>query len=223
MRRSSQNIHIWNTFLLSCPSDLLLPFGEFVKSYALQPMVGLVFGFTQGLGDVLAHTTLYVMKLFGPELVKELATESFTTTLHDNSSLYEHARVDLRENGLLNSSILEVDRNSRNGAKILVKTPSGDTHRSSEVGLYNSAQAGKSSWMASVGIREDTIQAIRKFWPLHWFTSQHRHSSQSLGSKHWPQHALQSSNTAWSIFNHASHYSTFIRREVQKPSRDFRQ
>ena len=131
----------------SVSSDLLLPFGELTKKYELQATVDLNFGFTEGLGDVLAHPTLYVMKLFGPTLIKELSTGFLTTALHDNSLLYEHARADLGQNALLNSSILVVDRNCRRGAKVLVKSPSGaDIHQSSEVNLYDSAQAGQSSW-----------------------------------------------------------------------------
>ena len=94
----------------SVSSDLLLPFGEFTKKYELQATVDLTFGFTEGLGDMLAHPTLYVMKLFGPTLIKELSTGFLTTALHDNSLLYEHARADLGQNALLNSSILVVDR-----------------------------------------------------------------------------------------------------------------
>ncbi|RDL37497.1 uncharacterized protein BP5553_04930 [Venustampulla echinocandica] len=109
------------------PSDLLLPFGQFVKKHNLQSMGSLIFGFAQGLGDVFAQPTLYVMKNFGSDILKNIKTGFLTTAEHDNSLLYEHATADLGPNVLLNSQILAVDRSDREEAKVLVKTPSGVT------------------------------------------------------------------------------------------------
>jgi hypothetical protein len=40
------------------PDDLLFPFGDFVPKYGLQDLMGLSFGFTQGLGDILKQPTV---------------------------------------------------------------------------------------------------------------------------------------------------------------------
>ncbi|KAK9358011.1 hypothetical protein V1504DRAFT_442467 [Lipomyces starkeyi] len=57
---------------VSVPADLLLPFGDFVKKYALEDLVGFLFGFGQGLGDLLHQPTLYVFKNFGSDLIRDL-------------------------------------------------------------------------------------------------------------------------------------------------------
>jgi phytoene dehydrogenase-like protein len=54
------------------PADLLLPFGEFVKKHALHDMVGFLFQFGQGLGDILSQLTLYVVKKFGKGILESL-------------------------------------------------------------------------------------------------------------------------------------------------------
>ena len=70
------------------PSDLLLPFGDFVKKYALEDMVQFIFSFAEGLGDLLKQPTLYVLKNFGSDLMADLQTGFLTTELKDNSLLY---------------------------------------------------------------------------------------------------------------------------------------
>lgn len=40
------------------PADLLLPFGDFVTKYNLEDMMGLLFTFAQGLGNLLTQTTV---------------------------------------------------------------------------------------------------------------------------------------------------------------------
>jgi hypothetical protein len=109
------------------PSDLLLPFGDFVKKYSLQKMVGVIFGYGQGIGDLLSQPTLYVLKLVGLSILEALSTGFLTTALHDNSLIYEHATAILGKNVFLNSTILAVDRESPEGVKVLIKEPTGLT------------------------------------------------------------------------------------------------
>ena len=40
------------------PDDLLLPFGDFVRKYGLEDLMGLLFGFAQGLADILKQPTV---------------------------------------------------------------------------------------------------------------------------------------------------------------------
>lgn len=107
------------------PSDLLLPFGDFVKKYGLEDLVQFMFNFAQGLGDLLAQPTLYVFKNFGSDLLKALQTGLLTTQLEDNHLIYDHAQDELGENVFLNSTVVAVDRSSNDGVKVLLQTPSG--------------------------------------------------------------------------------------------------
>ncbi|CAK9881658.1 unnamed protein product [Sphagnum jensenii] len=54
------------------PEDLLLPFGEFVTKYSLQGVVRLIFENVQGVGDLLNLLTLYVFKLVGSDIIRDL-------------------------------------------------------------------------------------------------------------------------------------------------------
>ncbi|KAF4626178.1 hypothetical protein G7Y89_g11980 [Cudoniella acicularis] len=109
------------------PSDLLLPFGEFVIKYSLQSVVSLIFSVSQGLGNLLAQPTLYVFKSFGLGIIQGFEEGYLTTAANDNSLLYEHAYAELEPNVLLNSTILLVNRSSPNEANVLVSNPSGQT------------------------------------------------------------------------------------------------
>ena len=69
------------------PPDLLLPFGDFVKKYQLESAVGTIFNFGQGLGDLLKQPTLYVVKNFGLDILRNLAIGFLPTARHNNSEL----------------------------------------------------------------------------------------------------------------------------------------
>jgi hypothetical protein len=111
------------------PTDLLLPFGDFVAKYNLSGLVNTVFAFNQGTGDFLSTTTLYVMKLFGLGVIQSLQTGFLTTARHDNSEIYEKAQANLSSSNslLLSSQVLATECNeSKDGyIKMVVSTPSG--------------------------------------------------------------------------------------------------
>jgi hypothetical protein len=110
------------------PADLLLPFGDFVKKHALHDMVGLLFLYGQGLGDVLSQLTLYVFKIFGQGILESLRKGFLTTLDQDNSELYVRALAVLRQDVLLQSHVLAVDRSATSSGgcvKVLVHTPQG--------------------------------------------------------------------------------------------------
>jgi NAD(P)-binding Rossmann-like domain len=107
------------------PADLLLPFGDFVKKYALDAAVNLIFSFGQGLGDLLRQPTLYVMKNFGLDVLRNLQVGFLTTARHDNSELYAKARAELGADALLRSRVVATDRDAAGYANVLVQTPSG--------------------------------------------------------------------------------------------------
>jgi NAD(P)-binding Rossmann-like domain len=107
------------------PADLLLPLGDFVKKYALDAAVNLIFNFGQGLGDLLRQPTLYVMKNFGLDILRNLQVGFLTTERHDNSELYRKARAGLGPDALLSSRVIATDRDAAGYANVLVQTPSG--------------------------------------------------------------------------------------------------
>lgn len=103
------------------PSDLLMPWGLFIKKYHLEAMAGFHHRFAQGMGNTLAQPTLYVMKNFGSDILRSLQVGFLTTELHDNSLLYKHATEALKGNILLNSNIIVVDRS---GSRVRIITSS---------------------------------------------------------------------------------------------------
>lgn len=110
------------------PSDLLLPFGEFAEKYGLADAVPTIFNFGQGIGDLLRLPTLYVMKLVGIDVLRNIQIGFLTTVRADNSELYRKALAELGADVLLSSRITAVKRSGRagrGGARIRVETPSG--------------------------------------------------------------------------------------------------
>ncbi|MCP2265801.1 FAD-dependent oxidoreductase [Promicromonospora thailandica] len=107
------------------PTDLLLPFGEFVRRYDLDAVVPTVFQFGQGLGDLLRQPTLYVMKNFGSDILRNLQIGFVSTSRRDNSELYRKARTELGDDVLLNSRVVSTDRDGARHATVRVDTPAG--------------------------------------------------------------------------------------------------
>lgn len=115
-------------FPLPVPDDLLLPFGEFAVKYNYTAMISSVWQISQGYGDLLSLPTLYVVKGFGPEVVRGLFTGYLTTLRHNNHEVYERALDYLGSgaNVLLRSSIVAMARDPREPfVYAVVATPSG--------------------------------------------------------------------------------------------------
>ena len=108
------------------PSDLLLPFGQFITKYNISAAADLIFNFNQGAGDYLATPTLYIMKLLCLSVLEGLVTGFLTTAAHDNSLLYERAQAFLlaANSVSLSSYIIAADRDTT-GVKIALLTPTG--------------------------------------------------------------------------------------------------
>ncbi|PQE05704.1 amine oxidase flavin-containing superfamily protein [Rutstroemia sp. NJR-2017a BVV2] len=108
------------------PSDLLLSFGDFAIKYDLgKDFLAYLFNYAQGLGDLLAHPTLYVFKNFGLGVIQGGTSGFIATAANDNSLIYEHATSIIGEQNILfNSNILHVQR-SDNSTRVVVKTTNG--------------------------------------------------------------------------------------------------
>ena len=108
------------------PTDLLIPFGDFVSKYNISGAVGVIFETTQAIGNLLEVLTLYVMKYFGISVIQGFESGFVTTASHDNSELYESAQAVLTavDSVLLSSHVISTARDD-NGARIVVSTPAG--------------------------------------------------------------------------------------------------
>ncbi|PQE23377.1 amine flavin-containing superfamily protein [Rutstroemia sp. NJR-2017a WRK4] len=108
------------------PADLLLSFGDFAIKYDLgKDFLSFLFNFAQGLGDLLAHPTLYIFKNFGLGVIQGATSGFLVTAANDNSLIYEYATSIIGEQNILfNSNILHVQRTT-NCTRVIVKTPTG--------------------------------------------------------------------------------------------------
>ncbi|KAK4207089.1 hypothetical protein QBC37DRAFT_102491 [Rhypophila decipiens] len=111
------------------PEDLLLPFGDFLAKYNLGAIAQLIFTITQGLGNVLSQTTLYVFKNLPLATLNAfigLAPPPITSATFNTQSLYDKALSFLSPHVFLSSTILAIDRsNPLNRVLVVVSTPSG--------------------------------------------------------------------------------------------------
>ncbi|KAF8848335.1 hypothetical protein BDZ45DRAFT_753938 [Acephala macrosclerotiorum] len=92
------------------------------------PMMDFLFGFAQGMGDLLNQPTLYVVN-FGADVVTDiLATfirKGFlTTAVHNNHILYANAATVPGKDVLFNSTIVAVGRSNPHQVKVLVNATS---------------------------------------------------------------------------------------------------
>lgn len=111
------------------PEDLLIPFGEFVRKYDLDDMVRIGFRYGQGLGDFLQIPTIYVMKNFGLDIIRNFRSSFLTTARRNNSELYGKAQSELGPDVYLKSTIISTSRghpsSTGHSVRVLVQTPSG--------------------------------------------------------------------------------------------------
>jgi hypothetical protein len=110
------------------PEDLAMPFGRFVEKYSLQALFPTVFLFGQGLGDILAAPSIYVLKNFSAAVVDSILGTGFLTVPAGVSTIYDGAALELGSDVLYESKVLSVERGCRGQYPISVKlsTPEGE-------------------------------------------------------------------------------------------------
>ncbi|MDQ7910229.1 FAD-dependent oxidoreductase [Phytohabitans sp. ZYX-F-186] len=107
------------------PAELLLPFGEFAVRHGLESIVQLLFGYGQGLGDILRIPAIYVLKNVSLSVINSVLTGSLLITeRRDNSELYEKATAFLGPDVLLGATVRSVHRGPH-GVQVLVTTADG--------------------------------------------------------------------------------------------------
>ena len=109
------------------PADLLMPFGDFVTKYGLQALVPTVFAFAEGLGDILANPTLYILKNFSLSVVGSIATNSFVLVPTGTASLYDAAANFLGSDAMVNAEVLGAVRGADH-VDVYAETPNGLVH-----------------------------------------------------------------------------------------------
>ncbi|MGK5683515.1 FAD-dependent oxidoreductase [Actinoplanes sp. URMC 104] len=107
------------------PAELMAPFADFVAKHDLGSIVPLVFGYGQGIGDLLGLPALYAVNLFGQGVAGKLLGGGYVTTAAGNNSLlYERATRHLGDDVLLRTRAVHVER-SRSGVRVLTAGPGG--------------------------------------------------------------------------------------------------
>ena len=77
------------------PSDLLIPFGAFIKRYKIDDAVFTINEYAQGFGNLLQIPTLYVLKYFSLSVLEGFENGFLTTAQGNNGALYEKAAQEL--------------------------------------------------------------------------------------------------------------------------------
>lgn len=109
------------------PEDLLLPWGEFLEKHSLQALANVAFMYLQGMGNILAQPTLYVMKYLTQRTVNTIlgAGPSFLSSgSNGNQALYDAALTALGADAFLDSSVVAISRTT-DGVRVVFDTPTG--------------------------------------------------------------------------------------------------
>ena len=107
------------------PPELLIPYGQFLQENGLQALNFISFVILEGLGNILAQPTLYVMKYFPPVSVDNyLFGGELTSANDDNQALYDSALAKIGSSAFLSSQVLAIERDA-SSVKVLINTPSG--------------------------------------------------------------------------------------------------
>lgn len=93
------------------PEDFTLPLGDFITKYGLQSWAYIAYTYQQGLGNILAQSTLYVLRYFDAQQVQDIAGQAFLVNgLQNNQALYDRVQAELGDNVLLNTKPTKIKR-----------------------------------------------------------------------------------------------------------------
>ncbi|KAF2275081.1 FAD/NAD(P)-binding domain-containing protein [Westerdykella ornata] len=109
------------------PSDLLLPFGEFVARHPeiapSIPRIAAISGI--GAGGFKQLLTIDVVVAFGAPITRDVIAGGFIVPVVSNSLVYQRAYEVLKKDVLLRSRIKKAERRDK-GVRLVVATPEGD-------------------------------------------------------------------------------------------------
>ena len=107
------------------PNDLLLRFGDFVVKHGLEAAFNSIASGVFGFGNILHQTTLYVLKYY-TRGAGSLFSKPLAVAEGGMGALFEAAQTKLGEDTLLQSTVLQMERDPKQGIiRVVVKTPSG--------------------------------------------------------------------------------------------------
>lgn len=93
------------------PEDLYLPFGAFLEKYNITAAFPVYYQYSEGMGDLLHISTIYVIKYFNLEDLQYSASGYLTQAQGDNSLLYTRAGEFLgADNVFLESVVVSANR-----------------------------------------------------------------------------------------------------------------
>ncbi|KAI9686534.1 MAG: hypothetical protein M1822_003545 [Bathelium mastoideum] len=115
----------WQDLPSTLPDDFFLPWGEYIQKYQYEDLGWVVSVFLQGVGNILAQSTLYIYKYLNIPLGQNLVDAGFLSTAHhNNQALYNKALAELGSNAFVSSNISRITR-SADGVNVTISTPSG--------------------------------------------------------------------------------------------------
>ena len=110
------------------PSDLLLPFTDYITKYDLQDIAYSLFQDGEGFDNFLNELTINIFKLVDESFLDAAAPGgSIMPPNHDNGAIYTKAAAQLGSDVLLSSTVVDAQRPSHgsSGIRLVVQTPSG--------------------------------------------------------------------------------------------------
>lgn len=119
----------WGGLQYPVAEELLMDFGRFIKKYGLEALAYEIFSYNQGVGNILAQPTLYMMKYLDTfevtSLLNEMPGNWVVNAKDDNQLLYDRALQELGSNAFLNSNITRVTRH-HDCVIVCFDTPDGE-------------------------------------------------------------------------------------------------
>lgn len=158
-------------FQLPVPDDIWRPFGPFARLHNLTAIIPSVWTIDQGIGDILKLPTLYVMKSFGPQMLRSLSNGFLATVRQNNHEIYDKALSHLQntESVFLNSCVVEMDRDSLGPyVHAVVATPLG--HKLLRVKQFLFTIPPKLEVLAGFDLDHEEIRLFSNFEHMDYFS-----------------------------------------------------
>lgn len=109
------------------PSDLLLPFRDYIKKYSLDSSVFTIFGSAGGVGNFFNELTVNILKYVDPSFLESISGHSVVPS-PNNAEIYKKATALLGNTNVLVSSTVVATRRSNGkagGISLVLQTPTG--------------------------------------------------------------------------------------------------
>ncbi|KAJ5242450.1 FAD/NAD(P)-binding domain-containing protein [Penicillium citrinum] len=108
------------------PEDLLLPYRFFIAKYPdIANATYLIAQYNEGFGDMLDQPTLYVLKVFGADVLQTIANGGLVPTSNNFHEIYDKVSKILGPDVLYSSTVVSTQQRDSKGVQINVNTPYG--------------------------------------------------------------------------------------------------